>query len=249
MKIIKSNETECDDLKEIENKMKSEYYKIKKLIYKEMEDFFFMSVLKCDRTFTQLTIDDKMLIFRNKIDTIFYPYLDKVIFDNRMKLFKIINDDYNYKLNEYEINNFEHDVCEFKTAISNLIYKILKALRKTHMYDYTKSYVGKYKRLENYNLVMVMINDLIDNFNRFSIKYKNSIWSLTPYTILLENIKTKMMNKTMNFLEIFNLYKAWRKNILKQFNAYNLISRNDEYFKHLFNLKYVNFKNKIYIFR
>ena len=46
MKIIKSNETEYDDLKEIENKMKSEYYKTKKLIYKEMEDFFFMSVLK-----------------------------------------------------------------------------------------------------------------------------------------------------------------------------------------------------------
>ena len=65
----------------------------------------------------------------------------------------------------------------------------------------------------------------------------------------LRKFKTKMMNKTMNFLEIFNLYKAWRKNILKQFNAYNLISRNDEYFKHLFNLKYVNFKNKIYIFR
>ena len=244
MKIIKSNETECDDLKEIENKMKSEYYKTEKIICKEMEDFFFMSVLKCDRTFTQLTIDDKMLIFRNKIDTIFYPYLDKVIFDNRMKLFKQIDDDYNYKLNEYEINNFERDIYEFKIAISNLIYKILKALRKTHMYDYTKSYVGKYKRLENYNLIMVMINDMIDNFNRFSIKYKNSIWSLTPYTILLENIKTKMMNKTMNFLEIFNLYKAWRKNILKQFNAYNLISRNDEYFKHLFNLKYANFKNR-----
>ena len=33
MKIIKSNETECDDLKEIENKMKSEYYKTKKIIY------------------------------------------------------------------------------------------------------------------------------------------------------------------------------------------------------------------------
>ena len=249
MKIIKSNETECDDLKEIENKMKSEYYKTEKIICKEMEDFFFMSVLKCDRTFTQLTIDDKMLIFRNKIDTIFYPYLDKVIFDNRMKLFKQIDDDYNYKLNEYEINNFEHDIYEFKIAISNLIYKILKALRKTHMYDYTKSYVGKYKRLENYNLIMVMINDMIDNFNRFSIKYKNSIWSLTPYTILLENIKTKMMNKTMNFLEIFNLYKAWRKNILKQFNAYNLISRNDEYFKHLFNLKYANFKNKTFLFK
>ena len=67
MKLIKSDETEYDDLKEIENKMKSEYYKTKKLIYKEMEDFFFMSVLKCDCTFTQLTIDDKMLIFRNKI--------------------------------------------------------------------------------------------------------------------------------------------------------------------------------------
>ena len=420
MKIIKSDETECDELKEIENKMKSEYYKTKKIICKEMEDFFFMSVLKCDRTFTQLTIDDKMIIFRNKIDTIFYPYLDKVIFDNRMKLFKIINDDYNCRFNEYEINNFERDVCEFKTAISNLIYKILKALRKTHMYDYTKSYVGKYKRLENYNLIMVMINDLIDNFNRFSIKYKNSIWSLTPYTLLLENIKIdlnlvikniksslnkmqrktaiildepikrklfniikqildkklksngvglclgselsqltaslylskmdhilkecyrikwygrynddiciihkskeflinllkyiklglstiglkinetktkiinlknnsfiilktkyfydkykncgkvimlsgrksskierrklrkfkiKMTNKTMNFLEIFNLYKAWRKNILKQFNAYNLISRNDEYFKHLFNLKYANFKNKTFLFK
>lgn len=77
MKIIKSDETEYDDLKEIENKLKSEYYKTKKIIYKEMEDFFFMSVLKCDRTFTQLTIDDKMIIFRNKIDTIFYPYLDK----------------------------------------------------------------------------------------------------------------------------------------------------------------------------
>ena len=50
-------------------------------------------------------------------------------------------------------------------------------------------------------------------------------------------------------MEIFNLYKAWRKNILKSFNAYNLISRNDEYFKHLFNLKYANFKNKIYIFK
>ena len=175
MKIIKSYETECDDLKEIENKMKSEYYKTKKIICKEMEDFFFMSVLKCDRTFTQLTIDDKMIIFRNKIDTIFYPYLDKVIFDNRMKLFKQIDDDYNYKLNEYEINNFEHDIYEFKTAIFNLIYKILKALRKTHMYDYTKSYVGKYKRLENYNFIMVMINDLIDNFNRFIIKYNNYI--------------------------------------------------------------------------
>ena len=40
MKIIKSNETECYDLKEIENKMKFEYYKTKKIIYKEMEDFF-----------------------------------------------------------------------------------------------------------------------------------------------------------------------------------------------------------------
>ena len=257
MKIIKSDETEYDDLKEIENKMKSEYYKTKKLIYKEMEDFFFMSVLKCDRTFTQLTIDDKMIIFRNKIDTIFYQYLDKVIFDNRMKLFKIINDDYNCRFNEYEINNFERDVCEFKTAISNLIYKILKALRKTYMYDYTKSYVGKYKRLENYNLIMVMINDLIDNFNRFSIKYKNcgKVIMLSGRKSSkierrkLRKFKTKMMNKTMNFLEIFNLYKAWRKNILKQFNAYNLISRNDEYFKHLFNLKYANFKNKIYIFR
>lgn len=57
--------------------MKSEYYKTKKIIYKEMEDFFFMSVLKCDCTFTQLTIDDKMIIFRNKINTIFYPYLYK----------------------------------------------------------------------------------------------------------------------------------------------------------------------------
>ena len=26
-----------------------------------------MSVLKCERTFTQLTIDDKMIILRNKI--------------------------------------------------------------------------------------------------------------------------------------------------------------------------------------
>lgn len=236
MKIIKSDETECDDLKELENKMKSEYYKTKKLIYKEMEDFFFMSVLKCERTFTQLTIDDKMIIFRNKIDTIFYPYLDKVIFDNRMKLFKIINDDYNYKLNEYEINNFEHDVCEFKTSVSNLIYKILKALRKTHMYDYTKSYVGKYKRLENYNLIMVMINDLIDNFNRFSIKYKNSIWSLTPYTILLENIKTdlnlvikniksslnKMQRKTAIILDepikrkLFNIFTQTRITLKEQ---------------------------------
>ena len=65
----------------------------------------------------------------------------------------------------------------------------------------------------------------------------------------LRKFKTKMMNNTMAFLEIFNLYKAWRKNILKSFNAYNLISRNDEYFKHLFNLKYANFKNKIYIFK
>ena len=65
----------------------------------------------------------------------------------------------------------------------------------------------------------------------------------------LRKFKTKMMDNTMTFLEIFNLYKAWRKNILKQFNSYNLISRNDEYFKHLFNLKYVNFKNKIYIFK
>ena len=40
MKIIKSNETEYDDLKEIENKMKSEYYKTKKIICKEMKDFF-----------------------------------------------------------------------------------------------------------------------------------------------------------------------------------------------------------------
>ena len=64
----------------------------------------------------------------------------------------------------------------------------------------------------------------------------------------LRKFKTKMLNKTMTFLEIFNLYKAWRKNILKSFNAYNLISRNDEYFKHLFNLKYANFKNKIYIY-
>ena len=40
MKIIKSDETECDDLKEIENKMKSEYYKTKKIICKEMEDFY-----------------------------------------------------------------------------------------------------------------------------------------------------------------------------------------------------------------
>lgn len=52
MKIIKSNETEYDDLKEIENKMKSEYYKTKKLICKEMENFFFMSILKYDHTFT-----------------------------------------------------------------------------------------------------------------------------------------------------------------------------------------------------
>ena len=65
----------------------------------------------------------------------------------------------------------------------------------------------------------------------------------------LRKFKTKMMNKTMNFLEIFNLHKAWRKNILKLFNAYNLISRNDEYFKHLFNLKYANFKNKTFIFK
>ena len=65
----------------------------------------------------------------------------------------------------------------------------------------------------------------------------------------LRKFKTKMMNKTMNFLEIFNLYKAWRKNILKQFNSYNLISRNDEYFKHLFNLKYANFKNKTFLFK
>ena len=40
MKIIKSDETEYDDLKEIENKMKSKYYKIKKIICKEMENFF-----------------------------------------------------------------------------------------------------------------------------------------------------------------------------------------------------------------
>ena len=72
MKIIKSNETEYDDLKEIENKMKSEYYKTKKIICKEMEDFFFMSVLKCDRTFTQLTIDDKMIILKIK-----FIYLNK----------------------------------------------------------------------------------------------------------------------------------------------------------------------------
>lgn len=72
MKIIKSDETEYDDLKELENKMKSEYYKTKKLIYKEMEDFFFMSILKCDRTFTQLTIDDKMIILKIK-----FIYLNK----------------------------------------------------------------------------------------------------------------------------------------------------------------------------
>ena len=53
----------------------------------------------------------------------------------------------------------------------------------------------------------------------------------------------------LGFLEIFNLYKAWRKNVLKQFNSYNLISRNDEYFKYLFNLKYTNFKNKTFIFK
>lgn len=72
MKIIKSDETECDDLKEIENNMKSEYYKTRKIIYKEMEDFFFMSVLKCDRTFTQLTIDDKIIILKIK-----FIYLNK----------------------------------------------------------------------------------------------------------------------------------------------------------------------------
>ena len=72
MKIIKSDETECDELKEIENKMKSEYYKTKKLIYKEMEDFFFMSVLKCDRMFAQLTINDRMIILKIK-----FIYLNK----------------------------------------------------------------------------------------------------------------------------------------------------------------------------
>ena len=30
---------------------------------------------------------------------------------------------------------------------------------------------------------------------------------------------------------------------------HNTTSRNDEYFKHLFNLKYANFKNKTFIFR
>ena len=40
MKIIKSDETECDDLKEIENKMKSEYYKTKKIIIKNITTFF-----------------------------------------------------------------------------------------------------------------------------------------------------------------------------------------------------------------
>ena len=169
MKIIKSNEAEYDELKEIENKMKSEYYKTKKLIYKEMEDFFFMSVLKCDRTFTQLTIDDKMLIFRNKIDTIFYPYLDKVIFDNRMKLFKIINDDYNYKLNEYERNNFEHDVNEFKTAISNLIYKILSNVIPSIDERTLNKCIKKYDKLNRYEL----IDDLFYERKIINMKFKN----------------------------------------------------------------------------
>ena len=52
MKIIKSNETEYNDLKEIENKMKSEYYKTKKIICKEMKDFFLFFSFKCDHTFT-----------------------------------------------------------------------------------------------------------------------------------------------------------------------------------------------------
>ena len=72
MKIIKSDETECDELKEIENKMKSEYYKTKKIICKEMEDFFFMSILKCDRMFAQLTINDRMIILKIK-----FIYLNK----------------------------------------------------------------------------------------------------------------------------------------------------------------------------
>ena len=72
MKLIKSDETEYDDLKEIENKMKSEYYKTKKLICKEMEDFFFISVLKYVRMFTQLTIYDKMIILKIK-----FIYLNK----------------------------------------------------------------------------------------------------------------------------------------------------------------------------
>ena len=72
MKIIKFDKTECYDLKEIENKMKSKYYKTKKIICKEMEDFFFMSILKYDRMFTQLTIDDKIIILKIK-----FIYLNK----------------------------------------------------------------------------------------------------------------------------------------------------------------------------
>ena len=83
---------------------------------------------------------------------------------------------------------------------------------------------------------MVMINDLIDNFNRFSIKYKNSIWSLTPYTILLENIKTdlnlvikniksslnKMQRKTTIILDepikrkLFNIFTQTRITLKEQ---------------------------------
>ena len=114
------------------------------------------------------------------------------------------------------------------------------------------NFFNKYTLKYDYYYPLINMDNYIDVFYKCR---KSTAWKRTYQNFNINIIKNisyiwyNMMNNTMNFLEIFNLYKAWRKNILKQFNSYNLISRNDEYFKYLFNLKYANFKNKIYIFR
>ena len=153
----------------------------------------------------------------------------------RIKWYGRYNDDIciMHKSKEFLINLLKHikmglstiglKINETKTKIINLKNNSFIILKTKYFYDKCKN-CGK----------VIMLS------GRKSSKIERR---------KLRKFKTKMLNKTMNFLEIFNLYKAWRKNILKQFNSYNLISRNDEYFKYLFNLKYANFKNKTFAFK
>lgn len=67
----------------------------------------------------------------------------------------------------------------------NLRKTIQKALR----YQYTKSYEGKMRRYNTYIAVLDIIDNFIATLNEMSNKFKNIIWSLTPYVIFIENIK------------------------------------------------------------
>lgn len=180
-----------DEISILENKERSEYYHKSKEMYKQMEEYFLMSVLKCDRSVTQLSPLDKTIVLINKINTILFPHFDKLVLDEELNNIENI-DLLSVKemfSNDFKINTFKQDLVFYREQIDKYMRNLRKTIQKALRYQYTKSYEGKMRRYNIYIAVLDIIDNFIATLNEMSNKFKNIIWSLTPYVIFIENIK------------------------------------------------------------